>query len=62
MKIFSCVAGLAAAFVLPAASQEVLPLSPFDVVSTSGVAAIPAPLTAKPGDPLLVSIPLRIAK
>ena len=56
MKIFSCVAGscvagLAVAFVSPAASQAVLPLSPFNVIVTSGVAAIPAPLTGKPGDP-----------
>ena len=51
MKISSCVVGLAVALVWPAASQAELPLTPFNVVVTAGVAAIPAPLTGKPGDP-----------
>jgi L-cysteine S-thiosulfotransferase len=51
MKIFSCIVGLAVTSVSPAASQAVLPLPPFNVVVTAGVAAIPAPLTGKPGDP-----------
>jgi L-cysteine S-thiosulfotransferase len=51
MKIFGCVAGLAAALALPAASQAGLALVPFDIVVTAGVAAIPASLTGKPGDP-----------
>jgi sulfur-oxidizing protein SoxX len=34
----------------PAAGQAVPPLAPFNVVVTGGVAAIPAPLTGKPGD------------
>ena len=50
MKTRCCVAGLAAALASPAASQAVLPLTSFDVVVTAGVAAIPAPLTGKPGD------------
>jgi L-cysteine S-thiosulfotransferase len=51
MSTLCCVVGLAAALVSPAASQGVLPLTPFNVVVTAGVAAIPAPLTGKPGDP-----------
>lgn len=51
MKTLTCVVGLAVAPVSPAASQAVLPLVPFNVVLTAGVAAIPAPLTGKPGDP-----------
>jgi sulfur-oxidizing protein SoxX len=51
MKTLTCVVGLAVALVSPAASAAVLPLVPFDVVLTAGVAAIPAPLTGKPGDP-----------
>jgi len=51
MKTRFCVAGLAAALVSPAGSQTVLPLTPFDVVVAAGVAAIPAPLTGRPGDP-----------
>ena len=50
MKTRCGVAGLAAALASPAASQAVLPLTSFDVVVTAGVAAIPAPLTGKPGD------------
>lgn len=51
MRTFSCVIGWAVTFVSPAASQAVLPLAPVNVVVTVGVAAIPAPLTGKPGDP-----------
>jgi L-cysteine S-thiosulfotransferase len=51
MKARCCVAGLAAALVSPAASQAVLPLAPFSIVVTAGVAAIPAPLTGRPGNP-----------
>jgi sulfur-oxidizing protein SoxX len=41
------VAGLAAALVSPAAGQ----LAPFKIVVTAGVAAVPASLTGRPGDP-----------
>lgn len=51
MRTSTCVVGLAVALVSPAASQTMLPLVPYNVVLTAGVAAIPAPLTAKPGDP-----------
>jgi sulfur-oxidizing protein SoxX len=51
MKISSCVVGLAVALVSPAVSQAERPLTPFDVVVAAGVAAIPAPLTGKPGNP-----------
>src|SRR5215468_9837113 len=51
MKVCSCMVGLAAALAWPAGGQAASPLSPFDVVVASGVAAIPTPLTAKPGDP-----------
>jgi L-cysteine S-thiosulfotransferase len=51
MKARYFIAGLAAALVSPAAGQAVVPLASFDVVVTSGVAAIPAPLTGRPGDP-----------
>jgi L-cysteine S-thiosulfotransferase len=51
MRTRCCVAGLVVALVSPAASQAVLPLTPFSVVVTSGVAAIPKPLTGKSGDP-----------
>jgi sulfur-oxidizing protein SoxX len=51
MKVRYCIAGLTAALVSPAAAQVVVPLVPFNVVVTAGVAAIPAPLTGKPGDP-----------
>jgi sulfur-oxidizing protein SoxX len=44
-------AGLAAALVSPAAGQAELALAPFDIVVTAGVAAIPASLTGRPGDP-----------
>jgi L-cysteine S-thiosulfotransferase len=43
--------GLAAVVVSPASGQAVPPLVPFNVVITRDVAAIPAPLTGKPGDP-----------
>jgi sulfur-oxidizing protein SoxX len=45
------VAGLAAALLSPAAGQAELPLAPFNIVVTAGVAAIPASLTGRPGDP-----------
>src|SRR5258708_18148846 len=55
MKTRCCVAGVAAAWVSPAAGQgepqRELPLAPFDIIVTAGVAAIPAPLTGRPGDP-----------
>ena len=59
MKTRCCVAGfvagLAAALVSPAAGQVELqlelPLASFNIVVTAGVAAIPAPLTGRPGDP-----------
>src|SRR5258708_30759193 len=55
MKTRCCVAGVAAALVSPAAGQVELqlelPLAPFDIIVTAGVAAIPAPLTGRPGDP-----------
>jgi sulfur-oxidizing protein SoxX len=51
MKVRYCIAGLAAALVSPAAGQTELPLAPFNIVVTAGVAAIPAPLTGRPGDP-----------
>jgi sulfur-oxidizing protein SoxX len=51
MKISSCVVGLAVALVSPAASQAELSLTHFNVVVAAGVAAIPAPLTGRPGDP-----------
>jgi L-cysteine S-thiosulfotransferase len=51
MKIFGCVVGLVVTSVSPAASQAVPLLPPFNVVTTAGVAAIPTPLTGKPGDP-----------
>jgi len=55
MKAWCCVAGfvtgVAAALVSPAAGEAVPPLVPFDIAVTAGVAAIPAPLTGKPGDP-----------
>src|SRR5262245_29730408 len=51
MKRSCCVAGLVGALIAPAAGQTALPLTPFDVVVTHGVAAIPASLTGKPGDP-----------
>src|SRR5499427_10182931 len=51
MKARCCVAGLAAALVSPAAGEALLPLVPFNIVVTAGVAAIPAPLTGRPGDP-----------
>ena len=50
MKTLCCVVGLAAALVSPAAGQAVSPLAPFNVMVTSGVATIPAPLTGRPGD------------
>jgi len=37
--------------VLAVAGQTELPLAPFSIVVTAGVAAIPAPLTGRPGDP-----------
>src|SRR5258707_14100581 len=51
MKPGCCVAGVAAALVAPAAGQAELPLASFNIVVTAGVAAIPAPLTGRPGDP-----------
>jgi sulfur-oxidizing protein SoxX len=51
MKTRCCVAGVAAALVSPTAGQAELPLAPFSIVVTAGVAAIPAPLTGRPGDP-----------
>jgi L-cysteine S-thiosulfotransferase len=51
MKVFSCVAGVAAALASPAAGEAVPPLVSFNIVVTAGVAAIPASLTGKPGDP-----------
>jgi sulfur-oxidizing protein SoxX len=51
MKTWGCVVGLAAAVASPVATQAVSPLSPFDIVVKDGVAAIPAPLTNKAGDP-----------
>jgi sulfur-oxidizing protein SoxX len=51
MKNLSCGVGLAAAWVSLAAGQAVPALTPFNVVVIAGVAAIPAPLTGKPGDP-----------
>jgi L-cysteine S-thiosulfotransferase len=51
MKISSCVVGLAVALVSPAVSQAERPLTPFDVVVAAGVAAIPSPLSDKPGNP-----------
>ena len=45
------VAGLVAASVSPAHGQAVITLPSFDVVVRGGVAAIPTPLTGKPGDP-----------
>jgi len=51
MKIFSCVAGMAVALASPATGEGVPPLVPFEIVVTAGVAAIPASLTGKPGDP-----------
>jgi L-cysteine S-thiosulfotransferase len=51
MKTLGRVVGLAAVLVSPAAGQTVPPPTPFNVVVTAGVAAIPAPLTSKPGDP-----------
>ena len=50
MKASSCVVGVAVALASPVAGQAA-PLAPFDVVVVAGVAAIPAPLTGKPGDP-----------
>jgi sulfur-oxidizing protein SoxX len=50
MKVLCCVVGLAAVLVSQAAGK-VSGLVPFNVVVTGGVAAIPAPLTGKPGDP-----------
>src|ERR1700731_2873817 len=43
--------GLAAVVVSPGSGQAVPPLVPFNVAITRDVAAIPAPLTGKPGDP-----------
>jgi sulfur-oxidizing protein SoxX len=43
--------GLAAVVVSPASGQAVPPLVPFNVAITRDVAAMPAPLTGKPGDP-----------
>ena len=51
MKTRCCVAGVAAALGSPAAGQAEPPLAPFNIVATAGVAAIPAPLTGRPGDP-----------
>lgn len=51
MKALCCVAALAAVLVSPVGGQAVSGLAPFNVVITGGVAAIPAPLTDKPGDP-----------
>jgi sulfur-oxidizing protein SoxX len=51
MKTSCCVVALAAVLVSSAAGQTVPPLAPFDMVVTSGVPAIPAPLTGRPGDP-----------
>jgi L-cysteine S-thiosulfotransferase len=51
MKTWGCVVGLAAAVASPAATQAVAPPRPFNIVVKDGVAAIPAPLTNKPGDP-----------
>jgi sulfur-oxidizing protein SoxX len=51
MKTLCCVVGLAAVLVSPVAGQAVSGLAPFNVVVAGGVAAIPAPLTGKPGDP-----------
>jgi L-cysteine S-thiosulfotransferase len=50
MKALSCVVGVAAALISPAIGQ-VPPLAPFNAVVARGIAAIPAPLTGKPGDP-----------
>jgi sulfur-oxidizing protein SoxX len=51
MKIFGGVVGIAVALASPAAGEAVPPLVPFDIVIAGGVAAIPASLTRKPGDP-----------
>ena len=51
VKTPCCVVGLAAVLVSPVAGQAASGLAPFNVVITGGVAAIPAPLTGKPGDP-----------
>ena len=51
MKALCCVVGLAAVLVSPVGGQAVSGLAPFNVVIAGGVAAIPAPLTDKPGDP-----------
>jgi sulfur-oxidizing protein SoxX len=51
MKTFSRVVGVAVALASPAAGQAASPLAPFNVVVAAGVAAIPASLTGKPGDP-----------
>ena len=51
MKISSCVVGVAVALVSPAVSQVERSLTPFDVVVAAGVAAIPSPLSGKPGNP-----------
>jgi sulfur-oxidizing protein SoxX len=51
MKTFSRVVGVAVALALSAAGQAASPLAPFNVVVAAGVAAIPASLTGKPGDP-----------
>jgi L-cysteine S-thiosulfotransferase len=47
-----CIAiGFVAALASSAVGQEGVPLPPFKVVVTGGVAAIPAPLTSRPGSP-----------
>ena len=51
MKTLGAVVGAAIALASLAAGEAVPPLVPFDVVVTAGVAAIPASLTGKPGDP-----------
>jgi L-cysteine S-thiosulfotransferase len=51
MKTFGGAVGLGIALVSPAAGETAPPLVPFDIVVTAGVAAIPASLTGKPGDP-----------
>ena len=51
MKTWWRVVSLMTALVSPATSQAVSPLPPFNIVVKDGVAAIPAPLTNKPGDP-----------
>src|SRR5262249_18217313 len=50
MKAWRWMVGLAAV-ISPAVSHALSPLPPFNVVVKDGVAAIPAPLTNKPGDP-----------